>query len=207
MKKRLFTGLILLLLTGLTACAQTSGTQTAATGQTRQEASAGESARTALVACFSATGNTRSVAEKAAQILDADLFEIVPEDPYTEEDLLYQNDACRANREQQDESARPAIASRVDHMDDYDTVILAFPIWWGQEPRNLDTFMESYDWNGKVMTAICTSGSSGIESAQKNLQAFTDESAVWLEGKRFSAGASEEEVRGWADSIGLTEEN
>ena len=88
-----------------------------------------------LVACFSATGNTWPLAEYAADYLNADLFRIEPEEPYTDADLNYNNNSSRANREMEDDTCRPALAATVENMPQYDTVILAFPIWWGQAPR------------------------------------------------------------------------
>ena len=103
-----------------------------------------------LVAYFSATGTTRPLAEYAAEILDADLYEIVPEDPYTEADLDYYTGG-RADQEQNDPSARPAISGSVENMADYDVVFLGYPIWHGQPPRIISTFLESYDFTGKTI--------------------------------------------------------
>ena len=96
-----------------------------------------------LVACFSATGNTWQLAEYAADYLNADLFRIEPEEPYTDADLNYNNNSSRANREMEDDTCRPALAATVENMPQYDTVILAFPIWWGQAPRIIETFIEA----------------------------------------------------------------
>ncbi len=112
-----------------------------------------------LVAYFSATGNTRPVAEKAAEVTGGDLFEIVPAQPYTAADLNYNTD-CRANAEQNDPGARPAIANAVEDMGQYDTVLIGYPIWWGRAPKIIHTFLETYDLSGKTVAAFCTSGSS-----------------------------------------------
>ncbi len=104
-----------------------------------------------LVACFSATGNTWPLAQYAAEYLHADLFRIEAEIPYTDADLNYNDDACRANREMGDDSSRPALAATVENMAQYDTVILAFPIWWGQAPRIIETFIEAHDLSGKTV--------------------------------------------------------
>ena len=123
-----------------------------------------------LVAYFSATGNTEGVAELLQTALDADLYEIVPEVAYTSEDLNYSSDDCRANREQNDLYARPEVTATVDNIQAYDVVLLGFPIWRGQEPRILDIFVESYALSGKTAAALCTSGGSGISTAESNLQ-------------------------------------
>lgn len=156
-----------------------------------------------LVACFSATGHTRLLAEYAAEYLGADYYEIVPEEPYTDEDLNYGNSRSRTTREQNDSTARPKISGGVQNMDGYDTVIIAHPIWWGQAPKIIYTFLESYDFSGKTITTMCTSGSSPLGSSASNLKALTDDSSTWLESKRFSIGASEEEVRQWLEKIGI----
>ena len=149
-----------------------------------------------LVAYFSATGNTRPVAEKAAEVTGGDLFEIVPAQPYTAADLDYHTD-CRANAEQNDPDARPAIRNTVADMGQYDAVLIGYPIWWGRAPKIIHTFLESYDLSGKTIAAFCTSGSSGHEDASLRDCA---PGAVWLEGRRFS-GTSE--VESWADGLDL----
>jgi len=159
-----------------------------------------------LVAYFSATGNTRPLAQYAAEHLNADLFELLPAQPYTQADLAYYTD-CRADREQNDPNARPAIAEGcvVEDMAAYDVVLLGYPIWHGQAPRLLYTFLESYDFTGKTILSFCTSGSSGLGSSADALQALTP-GAAWLEGRRFAAGTSREEVEEWLDGLPLTAE-
>lgn len=155
-----------------------------------------------LVVCFSATGNTKSIAEKIVEVTGADYFEIVAEEPYSEDDLHYSDDECRANREQQDESARPAISGKIENMDQYDVVLMGHPIWWGIEPRIMDTFMESYDFSGKTLVNFCTSGGSGISASTENLKALSP-GENWLEGKRFSNNADIDEIEQWIDSLGI----
>ncbi len=154
-----------------------------------------------LVAYFSATGTTKGVAETLKSVWgeEADLFEIVPQEPYTDADLNYNTD-CRANDEQNDDSARPAIANTVENMEQYDTVFLGYPIWWGIEPKIICTFMESYDFSGKTIVPFCTSGGSGMSYGQ--IEALASGAAV-LSGKRFSAGVSESELADWVNSLGL----
>ena len=155
-----------------------------------------------LVAYFSATGNTEGVAELLQTALDADLYEIVPEVAYTSEDLNYSSDDCRANREQNDPDARPAIDGSVENMDSYDVIFLGYPIWWGEAPKIISTFLESYDFTGKTIVPFCTSGSSGIGSSAEHLAGLAG-SSTWLEGARFAPGASQEEVAAWVDGLEL----
>ena len=155
-----------------------------------------------LVAYFSATGNTENIAEHLVSILDADLYEIVPQVPYTSEDLNYSNDDCRANQEQNDPTARPAISGSVENMEDYEVIFLGYPIWWGDAPKIISTFLETYDFDGKTIVPFCTSGSSPIGGSVSDLEALTD-GATWLEGQRFSGSASQETVSQWVDSLGL----
>ena len=103
-----------------------------------------------LIAYFSATNNTGNIASHLEEILDADLYEIVPETPYTSGDLNYNDSSSRANREQNDASARPAISGGVEDMEQYEVLFLGYPIWWGQAPKIISTFLESYDLSGKT---------------------------------------------------------
>ena len=155
-----------------------------------------------LVAYFSATGNTENIAEHLQTILHADLYEIVPEVPYTSADLNYSNSDCRANQEQNDPTARPAISGGVENMEDYDVIFLGYPIWWGDAPKIISTFLESYDFAGKTIVPFCTSGSSSIGGSASDLEALTD-GATWLEGQRFSGSASQETVSQWVDALDL----
>ena len=155
-----------------------------------------------LVAYFSATGNTEGVAEIIADTTGGTLFEIVPEVPYTDADLNYSNDDCRANREQNDENARPAIANEVEDMASYDKVFIGHPIWWGDAPRIIDTFLESYDFSGKTVIPFCTSGSSGIDASVENLKTLATD-ATWLDGQRFAGNATQEAVMEWVHSLDL----
>ena len=154
-----------------------------------------------LIAYFSATNNTEGIANHLNEILDADLYEIIPETPYTPDDLDYNTD-CRANDEQNDDSARPAISGSVDNMEQYDVIFLGYPIWWGQAPKIMYTFVEAYDLSGKTIVPFCTSGSSGIGSSATNLAEVTT-GATWLDGQRFSGGASSDDVKSWVDGLDL----
>lgn len=155
-----------------------------------------------LVAYFSATGNTEGIAQHLQSILDADLYEIVPEVPYTDEDLNYSNDSCRANREQNDPAARPTITGTLENPEDYDVVFLGYPIWWGQAPKVIYTFLESCDFGDATIVPFCTSGSSGIGSSADGLQELT-ENAQWLDGQRFSGSTSLDTVVSWVEGLDL----
>ena len=154
----------------------------------------------ALVAYFSASGVTAGVAEKLAKAVEADLYEIAPEVPYTKADLNWMNKKSRSSVEMNDRSSRPAIGTAVDNMDQYDTVFVGFPVWWYREPSIIDTFMESYDFAGKTIIPFATSGGSGLGDSYKNLQALAPGAKV-INGERFPASASEEKLKDWADSI------
>ena len=155
-----------------------------------------------LVVYFSCTGTTEPLAEYAAESLGADLYEIIPEEPYTEEDLAYYTNG-RADKEQNDPSVRPAISGSVENMEVYDTVVLGYPIWHGQAPRIISTFLESYDFSGKTIVPFCTSHSSGIGSSASDLHSLCPDSVKWLDGKRFGGGTSKEEIEGWLRGIGI----
>ena len=155
-----------------------------------------------LVAYFSATNNTEGIANHLQSILDADLYEIVPETPYTSDDLNYNDSSSRSSQEMDDPDARPAISGGVEDMDQYEVIFLGYPIWWGEAPRIINTFLESYDLSGKTIAPFCTSASSPLGSSAAKLQDLTG-SATWLDGRRFSGGASLDEVQSWVDSLNL----
>lgn len=152
------------------------------------------------VVYFSATGNTADIAEKVANILNADKFEIIPEEPYTPDDLNYNDDNCRANLEMNDDSARPAISGDMTALTEYDTVFIGYPIWWGTAPRIIDTFFESYDMSGKTVYTFCTSGGSGISQSIDDLTSLCPDVTI-SDGRRFNAGATEDDVRQWMDGL------
>lgn len=154
-----------------------------------------------LVAYFSCTGGTEAVAQHIAGALDAQLYAIQPEEPYTAEDLDYGNDNSRTSQEHEDASARPKISGAVADMAQYDVIFLGYPIWWGEAPRILSTFLESYDFSGKTIVPFCTSASSGIGSSDTALHSLCD--AAWLPGMRFARGASREDATEWIESLGL----
>ncbi len=155
-----------------------------------------------LVAYFSATGTTKGVAEHIANGLNADIYEIVPEDPYTDADLNYNDNNSRTTIEMNDPNARPAISGSVENMEQYDIIFVGYPIWWGEAPRIVSTFMESYDFSGKTIVPFCTSGGSGIGSSASNLERLTS-GATWLDGRRLNGSDSQDTVMEWVDSLDL----
>ena len=153
-----------------------------------------------LVVYFSATGNTKGVAEKIAAITGADTYEIKAAQEYTEADLNWNDSDSRSTREQNDSSVRPEIGSEAVSLDGYTTIYIGYPIWWGEEPRIMDTFVESYSFDGITMIPFCTSSSSGIGRSGQNL-ADNAGSGTWLDGQRFGVGASEDEIRSWIEGL------
>ena len=178
-----------------TQSTSTSPAETQAGESTEPPAAEPETDSTILVVYFSATGTTRSVAEKMAALTGADIVEIIPARPYTSQDLNYNDRSTRASAEQNTPDARPEIAEDIS-LDGYTTVYLGYPIWWGQAPRILSTFVESHDFTGVTVIPFCTSASSDIGQSDDTLAAQAG-SGSWLQGRRFSGSASENELREW----------
>lgn len=153
-----------------------------------------------VVCYFSCTGNTKALAETTAKALNADLFEILPEVPYTTADIDWHDSKSRSSKESNDSKSRPAIKSKID-LSKYDTVVLAFPIWWNSAPKIMWTFVEQNDLSGKTVVAICTSGGSGISGAEKDLKAHASKNAVWKKGERFYANTSEAELKKYFETV------
>ena len=147
-----------------------------------------------LVAYFSASGVTASVAQEIANAVGADLYEIRPVQPYTAADLDWTDKSSRSTKEMDDPACRPAVAEPVHDMAKYDTVFVGFPIWWYVEPRIVDTFMESYDFSGKRIIPFATSGGSGIQKAEKSLREHCP-AADWKPGKLLNGGNIEAWVK------------
>lgn len=211
-KRFLILILALIMVLGLAACgaggSQGNETATETTGQAGESAEAadGESAESGetaegeggktLVVYFSVTGNTEGIAKKIAAATGGDLYRIQPAQEYTDADLNYNDNTTRATVEQKDPSTRPEIGSEPVSLEGYTTIYIGYPIWWGQEPRIMDTFVESYDFTGITLIPFCTSGSSGIGQSGSNLEANAG-TGTWLEGKRFAAGALDAEIEDW----------
>ena len=220
MKKAIAILLSLTMILGLTACGNSaSKTKQPSTEDTFVESKADtESAETStnmentdnqdaqehkiLVAYFSATGTTKGVAEHIANGLNADIYEIVPEDPYTDADLNYNDNNSRTTIEMNDPNARPVISGSVENMEQYDTVFIGYPIWWGEAPRIVSTFVESYDFSGKTIVPFCTSGGSDMGSSAASLEQLTN-GATWLDGRRLNGSDSLDTVMEWVNSLDL----
>lgn len=157
-----------------------------------------------MVVYFYATGNTKAVAETFAAAQDADLYEIVPEQPYTDEDLNYNDSSTRATVEQNDENARSAISGSVENIEDYDVIYVGFPIWWGDMPRILYTFLDSYDLSGKIIAPFATSDGSSISRAVQSIESLKPDVTV-TEGLLTSGSSAESYLTEWLRSIGLAE--
>ena len=154
-----------------------------------------------LVAYFSCTGKTKAAALEVAEILKADTFEIVPAQAYTSDDLNYHAQDCRANIEQKNSAARPEIKNKIENIEQYKAIVVAFPIWWGAEPRIIDTFVESYNLDGKIIVPVCTSGGSDIQTSAANLKQLCKGANV-LDGKRLGI-LSKDELKAWVASLKL----
>ena len=163
----------------------------------------GETGKT-LVVYYSASGRTKTVAETIAETAGADLFEIVPDEPYTSEDLDWTNDDSRVSREHDNESLRDVELVKVtpDNWDSYDTILIGYPIWWGIAAWPVDNFVKGDDFSGKTVIPFCTSSSSGLGQSGTLLEQMAG-TGTWQEGQRFSSGASASEVQDWVNSLGL----
>ena len=157
-----------------------------------------EDAKT-LVIYFSTDDTVKAVALVAAEALAADVFEIVPEQPYTEADLAYYTNG-RCDKEQADASARPGIANWPESLDQYDVMFIGYPIWHGQAPKILYTLLEGIDLSGKTIVPFCTSMSSGAGSSAGNLAKLTSDTTTWLNAERIANHATEEQIRTWAQT-------
>ena len=157
-----------------------------------------------LVAFFSASGVTKGVAEKIAKAADADIFEIEPVEKYTDADLDWTNPKSRTTIEMKDkkDSFRPPIANEVENINQYDTLIIGFPIWWYTAPTIINTFLESYDLDGKKIVLFATSGSSGMGNTMSELESSA-KGAEFVAEKRFDSTVSQEDVNSWIDSLNL----
>ena len=154
-----------------------------------------------LVLYFSATGNTEGVAKKIQEVTNSDIVEIQPKEEYTSADLNYNNDDCRANKEQNDKNARPEIANKIETQD-YDTIYLGYPIWWGTAPRIILTLLDNYDLSGKTIIPFCTSGGSGISQSTKDLKDYKKD-INWLDGRKFNTSVSNSDIEKWIKDLGL----
>lgn len=209
-----------LMILSLTACgsktnntlAQTPSNDTpseSTPAQTPDDTANGEADNTTsggkvLVVYYSASGNTKRVAEDIAETAGGDLFEITPTEPYTSDDLNWTNSDSRVSREHDDESLRdvPLTTTEVENWDDYDTVFIGYPIWWGIAAWPVDNFVKENDFTGKTVIPFCTAATSGIGDSGNLLEEMTG-TGDWKEGERFHGGASELDISSWINSLGL----
>lgn len=179
----------------------TDDTADAETDETQQGETDVQGSRI-LVAYFSATNTTKGVAEHIANGLGADLYEIVPEEPYTDADLDYNDNNSRSTIEMNDPDARPAISGSVENMEQYDIVFIGYPIWWGEAPRIVSTFAESYDFSGKTIVPFATSGGSGFGRTNDKLKPSCP-GATLTEGKMLNGRYSEDSLKKWIEDLKL----
>lgn len=149
-----------------------------------------------LIVYFSCSNNTEAIAYKIQNNLQSNIFEIIPLDPYTEEDLNYNDDSCRANQEQNDDNCRPQISNPIVDFNQYDSFFIGYPIWWGKLPKIMYTFFETYDFSDKNIIPFCTSGGSGITTSVNEIKQLEPNSNV-DNGKRFSSSDSQETINQW----------
>ena len=154
-----------------------------------------------LVAYFSASGNTAKAAKTLAEAAGADLYEIKPEVPYTQEDLDWNNPEARSSMEMKDKSSRPAIADKNANVEDYDVIFLGFPIWWYIAPTIINTFLESYDFSDKTIVLFSTSGGAWFGQAVEGLKSSVSDTTVIIEGKLLNGKIYEAELANWVAGL------
>lgn len=200
----LLMGLVLMLnLFALAGLAETETAVPAADPETTEEATATEEGKT-LVVYFSATGNTETAANYIAEATSADIFVLEPVEPYTSDDLRWTDENSRVVYEHDNPDARAVelVASTVENWDDYDTVFIGYPIWWGIAAWPVDTFVQANDFTGKTVIPFCTSASSGLGDSGELLAEMAG-TGEWLKGMRFSSRVTEEDVQAWLDELAL----
>lgn len=203
-----------LMILSLAACgARPSGAASSGAGTTGSSSSTGASAEAldntasggkVLVVYYSASGNTKRVAEDIAEAAGGDLFEITPTEPYTSDDLNWTNSDSRVSREHDDESLRdvPLATTEVENWDDYDTVFIGYPIWWGIAAWPVDNFVKDNDFTGKTVIPFATSASSGMGQSGTLLSEMAG-TGDWQDGQRFRSNASANDVADWVNGLGL----
>ncbi len=154
------------------------------------------------VVYFSATGNTKTIAEYIAEEFNTDTYQIIPEQEYTSEDLDWTDGNSRASVEHNSPDFRPEIAGELPDLSNYDTIFIGYPIWWGEAPNIVKGFVENVDFSDKTVIPFCTSASSGIGSSGENLAELTD-GATWLEGQRFSSNVEKFDVIEWINELAI----
>lgn len=223
MKKRLLSLLIAGVMTAglLSGCGASEDTQdqsdsTAQSDQSADETSSdtetntedasdgGASNGKTLVVYYSATGNTEAVANYIADVTGGDLFELEPVEPYTDEDLNYNDENSRVSQEYADESLRDVelVSTTVEGFDEYENIFVGYPIWWQVAAWPVNQFIENNDFTGKTVIPFCTSASSGIGDSGQLLEEMAG-TGNWIEGQRFRSSTSEEDVQVWVEGLGL----
>lgn len=213
MKKFTVLFLSMALVLGLAACGSNAGSGSSAPESTPSEESGSEASSEAgaettsgktLVVYYSATGNTQEAADYIAEATGGDVFELVPETPYTDEDLDWTDDNSRVSQEYADESLRDValVTDTVENWDQYDTVFIGYPIWWGIAAWPVDGFIEANDFTGKTVIPFCTSSSSGLGESGELLAEMAG-TGDWQEGMRFRSGVSQEDIQAWIEDLGL----
>lgn len=179
-----------------------NGNNTSNDTQNEGNDNTGVSGSNVLVVYYSAQGHTESVAEQIAENLGADLFEIVATDEYTSDDLNWTDSDSRVSREHDDEALRDVelVSTTVDNWEDYDTILIGYPIWWGIAAWPVNTFVEANDFSGKTVIPFCTSSSSGLGQSGEILAELAG-TGNWQDGHRFSSNPSEADIKSWTDSL------
>ena len=205
-RRNFLLGAAALCATMLSGCSQGGGNQAAAEDQPTVEdvAAVPAAGGNVLVAYYSAQGHTAAVAQTIADELGTDLFEVTPTEPYSDDDLNWTDDSSRVTREHEDESLRDVVLTQVtpNGWENYDTVLVGYPIWWGVAAWPIGDFISGNDWGGKTVVPFCTSTSSGLGQSGE-LLAEAAGSGEWQKGQRFSSSADESEVRDWVSGLGL----
>ena len=179
-----------------------NGNNTSNDTQNEGNDNTGVSGSNVLVVYYSAQGHTESVAEQIAENLGADLFEIVATDEYTSDDLNWTDSDSRVSREHDDEALRDVelVSTTVDNWEDYGTILIGYPIWWGIAAWPVNTFVEANDFSGKTVIPFCTSSSSGLGQSGEILAELAG-TGNWQDGHRFSSNPSEADIKSWTDSL------
>lgn len=207
MKKALVLVLGAVLMTSAALCITACG-QGASSGAASSSAASSDEANKTLVVYYSATGNTAKVAEVIVNENDMDVFAIMPEQPYSTEDLAWTDENSRVSKEHADPALQDValLQDTLDNWDSYETVIIGYPIWWGQAAYPVASFVKANDFAGKTVIPFCTSASSDIGDSAQNL-ADLAKGGEWMGGMRFPADVNSDEVRQWIDDLGLENQN
>lgn len=205
--KKIFTIFLtaVMAMTLLAGCQSRSNETTEANTSTPATENTTDDGKT-LVVYYSATGNTKAVAEMIAEETNGDLFEIEPQEPYSDEDLNWTDENSRVSREHENENERDValVSTTVENWDNYDTVFIGYPIWWGIAAWPVDTFVENNDFDSKTVIPFCTSSSSGLGQSGELLAQMAG-SGDWQEGQRFQSSTTASDVQDWISELGINE--